>query len=63
MKEYAVHIISNDGTEEHYLGHYIKLSQAKEAAERTGRGGKIYLEFDNGVRYFPTAKYGRFITR
>lgn len=36
---------------------------AEITAVRTGRGGKVYLEFDNGVRYFPTAKYGRFITR
>lgn len=33
MKEYAVHIISNDGTEEHVLGHYTKLSKAKERAK------------------------------
>lgn len=45
MKEYAVHIVSNDGTEEHYLGHYIKLSQAKEAAERRkGYGNRdVYI--------------------
>lgn len=45
MKEYAVHIISNDGTEEHFLGHYTKLSQAKEAAERRkGYGNRdVYI--------------------
>ena len=31
--------------------------------ERKGRGGKPYLVFDNGVKYFPKAKYGRFITK
>lgn len=45
MKEYAVHIISNDGTEEHYLGHYTKLSEAKEAArKRAGFGNRdVYV--------------------
>lgn len=45
MKEYSVHIISNDGTEEHYLGHYKKLVDAKEQAEiRVGYGNKdVYV--------------------
>lgn len=29
--------------------------------KRTGRGGKTYLEFTDGTRYFPNAKYGRFV--
>ena len=45
MKEYSVHIISNDGTEEHYLGHYPKLSQAKKHAKtREGYGNRdVYV--------------------
>ena len=45
MKEYAVHITSNDGTEEHYLGHYTKLSDAKERAKmRESYGNKdVYV--------------------
>lgn len=30
---------------------------------KKGNGGKIYIQFDNGIKYFPNAKYGRFITR
>ena len=30
---------------------------------KKGKGGKIYIEFDCGIKYFPTARYGRFITR
>ena len=30
---------------------------------KKGRGGKLYIQFDNGIKYFPNAKYGRFITR
>ena len=26
-----------------------------------GRGGKMYVQFDGKVNYFPTAKYGRYI--
>ncbi len=40
------------------------LDLAFESYEvKTGNGGKKYIQFDNGVRYFPNAKYGRFITR
>ena len=30
---------------------------------KKGNGGKQYVEFDNGVKYFPNARYGRYITR
>ncbi len=30
---------------------------------KKGSGGKGYIQFDNGIKYFPQAKYGRFITR
>lgn len=30
---------------------------------KKGKGGKSYVQFDNGIKYFPNAKYGRFITR
>lgn len=30
---------------------------------KKGRGGKGYIQFDNGIKYFPQARYGRFITR
>lgn len=30
---------------------------------KKGNGGKLYVQFDNGIKYFPNAKYGRFITR
>lgn len=30
---------------------------------KKGNGGKIYIQFDKGIKYFPNAKYGRFITR
>ena len=40
----------------------LSLNADSYEAKR-GRGGKCYIEFDNGVRYFPNAKYGRFITR
>ena len=30
---------------------------------KKGNGGKLYIQFDNGIKYFPNAKYGRFITR
>ena len=45
MKEYAVHITSNDGTEEHHLGHYTKMSDAKERAKtRESYGNKdVYV--------------------
>lgn len=45
MKEYSVHIISNDGTEEHYLGHYKKLADAKEHAKiRSSYGNRdVYV--------------------
>ena len=26
-----------------------------------GRGGKMYVQFDEKINYFPTAKYGRYI--
>lgn len=45
MKEYAVHIVSNDGTEEHILGRYTKFSEAKDhARRRTGFGNRdVYV--------------------
>lgn len=30
---------------------------------KKGNGGKLYVQFDNGIKYFPNAKYGRFLTR
>ncbi len=30
---------------------------------KKGNGGKLYVQFDNGIKYFPNAKHGRFITR
>jgi hypothetical protein len=30
---------------------------------KKGKGGKVYVQFDNGIKYFPNAKYGRFIAR
>lgn len=30
---------------------------------KKGNGGKIYIQFDNNIKYFPNAKYGKFITR
>lgn len=30
---------------------------------KKGNGGKSYIQFDNGTKYFPNAKYGRFITK
>ena len=30
---------------------------------KKGRGGKVFIEFDNGIRYFPKAKYGKFISQ
>ena len=33
-KEYAVHIVSNDMTEEHILGHYKSLKDAMEQAKK-----------------------------
>ena len=30
---------------------------------KKGNGGKLYIVFDNEIKYFPNAKYGRFITR
>lgn len=29
---------------------------------KKGRGGKQYIEFSDGTRYFPEAKYGRYIS-
>jgi hypothetical protein len=37
--------------------------EAVNPQKKKGRGGAVYVEFENGVRYFPSAKYGRFITR
>ena len=34
-----------------------------QCAVKKGSGGKIYLEFDNIIKYFPEAKYGRYITK
>ena len=34
-----------------------------QCAVKKGRGGKVYLEFDNVIKYFPEAKYGRYITK
>lgn len=30
---------------------------------KKGNGGRLYIEFENGIKYFPNAKYGRFISR
>ena len=34
-----------------------------QCAVKKGRGGKVYLEFDSAIKYFPEAKYGRCITK
>ena len=34
-----------------------------QCAVKKGRSGKVYLEFDNVIKYFPEAKYGRYITK
>ena len=38
-------------------------SEFIQCAVKKGRGGKVYLEFDNVIKYFPEAKYGRYITK
>lgn len=30
---------------------------------KKGTGGRVYIEFDTVARYFPEAKYGKFITQ
>lgn len=30
---------------------------------KRGNGGKQYVEFNGSIRYFPNAKYGRYITQ
>ena len=30
---------------------------------KKGQGGKVYIQFDGRINYFPNAKYGRFISR
>lgn len=46
------------------IGGNAKLAEAMvETAEvKRGRGGKQYVEFNGCIRYFPNAKYGRFIS-
>lgn len=29
---------------------------------RKGRGGKLFVEFENGTCYFPQARYGRYVS-
>ena len=29
---------------------------------KKGRGGKVFIQFDGKINYFPTAKYGKYIT-
>ena len=49
----------------------IKIGGDQDLLQRTfetfevkkGKGGKLYIQFDNGIKYFPNAKYGRFITQ
>lgn len=39
------------------------LAETVEGFEvKRGNGGKQYVEFNGAIRYFPQAKYGRFIT-
>ena len=48
----------------------FKVGGSKELLEieyknhevRKGKGGKVFLAFNDSVLYFPTAKFGRFIT-
>jgi hypothetical protein len=40
----------------------LELS-AEGGVWKTGRSGKGYVEFANGVKYFPQARYGKFISR
>lgn len=37
--------------------------ECKSFQVKKGNGGKAYLEFDNGVKFFPQARYGFFISR
>lgn len=30
---------------------------------RKGNGGKVYLQINENINYFPNAKYGKFITK
>lgn len=30
---------------------------------KTGSGGKRYVHFNNGINYFPQARYGRYIAK
>lgn len=45
MKEYAVHIRSNDGKEEHYLGHFTSVEHAQQCYEKRKRWGnrEVYI--------------------
>lgn len=36
--------------------------EAINPVAKKGSGGKVYIEFANGVKYFPNARYGRYIT-
>ena len=36
-------------------------NEVTEYTVKTGRGGKQYIEFTDGTKYFPNAKYGRYI--
>lgn len=37
--------------------------ELKTFEKKTGRGGKTYLDINDSILYFPSASYGRFITR
>lgn len=37
--------------------------EATDYEVKNGRGGVSYIQFDNGIAYFPNAKYGRFISK
>ena len=57
MKKYAVHIISNDGTEEHFLGHYKRRSVADDAAKkRKGFGNRDVYVVEREVSEWVKAK-------
>lgn len=45
MKEYGVHFKSNDGKEEHIIGHYSKREDAEKSAKKHKQNGNrnVYI--------------------
>lgn len=40
----------------------LLAEQVEKFEVKRGNGGKQYVEFNGAIRYFPAAKYGRYIT-